>query len=329
MKYFDSWVLRDKPSPEMIEIFRVAYKNNIGSVRSRHWIFKIFNQFVENNVTISINSRLRRLIKHNKKSNLTLYSYVLKYGKINGKLKFDDYRNKQRNSETREYHLSKGRDPDKLRKSRATTLENMINKHGDIEGKLKFNAYREKQKIAGCSLEWFVDKFGKENGINKYHEVNSKKALTVENFIRKYGEIDGFNKYIAAWANISKGQANSQTAQKLFEKIDNGDEKIYYAKKNHEFNLTRGSKSAYFYDYVDSKRRKIIEYNGDYWHANPEKYQKTDIIHGETAENIRNKDKDKINLAEKRGFSVMIVWHSDYIKDKQNIEEKCNEFLYN
>lgn len=64
----------------------------------------------------------------------------------------------------------------------------------------------------------------------------------------------------------------------------------------------------------------IIEYNGDFWHANPKHYKKNDIIHHNiTAKDIWDKDLKRKELYESLGYSVIYVWSSDYLKDKDSV----------
>ena len=82
----------------------------------------------------------------------------------------------------------------------------------------------------------------------------------------------------------------------------------------------------YIYDFCNNKR--IIEFNGDYWHANPEKYKSTDLIaNRQTAKDIWGKDKLKTKVAIDKGFQIMTVWESDYKKDPESVIEKCKTFL--
>lgn len=56
----------------------------------------------------------------------------------------------------------------------------------------------------------------------------------------------------------------------------------------------------------------IIEYFGDYWHCNPNKY-KSDYYHKlikMTAQEIWDKDNKKIKWLEDKGFNVKIVWEN-------------------
>jgi len=62
----------------------------------------------------------------------------------------------------------------------------------------------------------------------------------------------------------------------------------------------------------------LIEVNGDYWHANPTKYEKNDIFHFPkielTARDIWEIDKYKKQIAESNGYKVIYLWESDINK---------------
>ena len=71
--------------------------------------------------------------------------------------------------------------------------------------------------------------------------------------------------------------------------------------------LFRKDGKAYAYDFT--YKNKIIEYNGDYWHCNPRKYD-ANYYHqvGEcTAKDIWDRDADKIALAKSKGYDVLSV----------------------
>lgn len=77
-------------------------------------------------------------------------------------------------------------------------------------------------------------------------------------------------------------------------------------------------------------KNKIVEYNGDYWHCNPNLYEKEyyNISIQMTANEKWKFDDYKINTAIKNGFDVLVIWESDYKKDPISIISKCKEFLY-
>jgi G:T-mismatch repair DNA endonuclease (very short patch repair protein) len=83
------------------------------------------------------------------------------------------------------------------------------------------------------------------------------------------------------------------------------------------------------YDYADTKRKKCIEFNGDFWHCNPNDF-KPDQIHRvkrKKAIDIWKTDEDKKSLIENRGYQVLIIWESEYKKNPQQTLEKCIKFI--
>lgn len=82
------------------------------------------------------------------------------------------------------------------------------------------------------------------------------------------------------------------------------------------------------YDLLLKKHKIIIEYNGDYWHCNPEKY-KPDYFHKKKkiyAKDLWEQDRKKREVAEKSGYKLFIIWERDYMFNKENEINKiiCN-----
>lgn len=76
---------------------------------------------------------------------------------------------------------------------------------------------------------------------------------------------------------------------------------------------------SYTYDFYLSKFNLIIEYQGDYWHANPNKYKSGTYINlikkGQTiVDDIWARDKLKKESAEQAGYKIKYIWESDYKK---------------
>lgn len=85
-----------------------------------------------------------------------------------------------------------------------------------------------------------------------------------------------------------------------------------------------------FYDLTCESMMKIIEFNGDYWHANPKKYGVNETIsmkNGRTAQEIWEADAKKIKLAEDAGYEVKVVWESDFKKNPKRVVEECLVWL--
>jgi G:T-mismatch repair DNA endonuclease (very short patch repair protein) len=77
--------------------------------------------------------------------------------------------------------------------------------------------------------------------------------------------------------------------------------------------------STYMYDICVPEKNIIIEYNGDYWHANPKYYDKqyfnksSELI----AEDIWKRDKLKQQHATNNNFSVIVIWEDEYSNNKE------------
>ncbi len=116
---------------------------------------------------------------------------------------------------------------------------------------------------------------------------------------------------------------------KIYEQLENK-EHIYFAKLNKEFGKYNSiNNKYYFYDFVDTKNKKIIEFNGDYWHMNPNKFKSADIHPTSKllAEEIWYKDQQKINFITSIGFKVLIIWEAEAKQNESIIINKCINFL--
>jgi len=86
----------------------------------------------------------------------------------------------------------------------------------------------------------------------------------------------------------------------------------------HQLLIRIDNRHRYFYDFFLPEYNLIIEYNGTYWHGDPAKYKKNDLIHYKfgdiTASDIWEKDKKKIDHAKTVGYNVEVWWERDFIK---------------
>ncbi len=68
-----------------------------------------------------------------------------------------------------------------------------------------------------------------------------------------------------------------------------------------------------------------FEFNGDFWHLNPEIYDNTKTLFGKTQEELQSKDKNKQTLAKEKGIELLLVWENDW----NNNSEKTKELIKN
>lgn len=233
----------------------------------------------------------------------TLGGCIELYGEEMGRQKYYDKRRKLEYGASVDGFKEKYGDTykEEMRKSKDnTSLESYINRYGENEGLVKYAERVDRHKFA-MSLEGFVERHGEELGNLKY--LKHKKDTTI-NFY-------------------------SKVSQDFFDSIHKSG-RCDYATSGGEF-LIIDSGNCYFYDFVHRDLKKVIEFNGDCFHANPNIYKEHDKPNPfteETSKKIWEFDKRKIDAIVNRGYDVMIVWESDYREDPEGCVKKANEFIY-
>jgi len=78
--------------------------------------------------------------------------------------------------------------------------------------------------------------------------------------------------------------------------------------------------NRWFYPDIRIDKDIIIEFYGDYWHANPQTYKNNDIVHHKLiAKQIWDNDKERIKILKDNGFNVFIVWQNEYQNNKNKV----------
>ena len=254
---------------------------------------------------------------------ITIEDYVDKYGEVEGTKRYNDWKKSLDNA----------------------SLTSFIKKYGEVEGTKRYNEYVQQMSISVKSSmkpgimkyinskQFYVDKYGEVEGTKRYNDwKKSQDHGSLAFFIKKYGEEDGLKKYYKT--NMLKTSFDktyySKISQELFKILENklnNDNVIFYATKNHEISLYNEQyHEKYLYDFCYNK--KIIEYNGDYWHANPTIYDENDEVRKDiTAKQIWEYDQRKINFAKAHGYQILVIWDKDYVHDKIKIINICIDFL--
>ena len=70
-----------------------------------------------------------------------------------------------------------------------------------------------------------------------------------------------------------------------------------------------------------------IEYNGDYWHANPKYYSEDHIIGDVVAKTVWKEDKQKINRCIKAGIELLIIWEDDWINRQDVVKQELLDII--
>jgi len=253
----------------------------------------------------------------------TLENMIRKYGEDEGNARWRTYIERQAYTNSFEYkkkqHNWTKDQFDSYNKSRAVTLDNLIKKHGIDKGNQVWENYVEKQRYTN-SIEYFKEKFGNKGEARwksynkekaKSHDVhfvaekyNVSIAQALEILSERFAASNPFSKAEVEFVNLLEAQVGT----------------IKYTANTKQYSIwNKDDECINFYDIADHTKLKIIEFNGDYWHCNPIKYN-ADYIHpttGELAKEIWDKDSHKINAALSRGFTVKVVWCSDFINNKE------------
>ena len=149
----------------------------------------------------------------------TLKSYIIKYGEIEGPIKYKEYKNKTtQNLDNFIKRYGEIEGPIKYKeynKSKTHSLESYIKRHGEIEGPAKHKEYWETTNFS-TKKSRYKKRYGKdwEKPYNKLKE-KQRACLTLNGYIKRYGEIEGLKLY----KRDNKKRSNSISAKSYAEKL--------------------------------------------------------------------------------------------------------------
>jgi hypothetical protein len=168
------------------------------------------------------------------------------------------------------------------------------------------------------SLEKCIDKLGEIKGRERWNERQAKWMKSIDSLPEE-------EKLRINSLKASSAGATSKAERELFDILEQSLPEL-----GKSLSLSRENKSRY-YSYDMFYKNKIIEYNGDFWHANPKIYDVTFVnrVSKKTASEIWEKEFDKGVVAKQNGYEVFTIWETDYKKDKQKCIKECLEFLQN
>ena len=203
--------------------------------------------------------------------------------------------------------------------SEANSLKGYIKKYGKKEGRKKWNEYIKKQRF-NASKEFYIKKYGKEKGLKKWNKYCEKQSFNSSEvgFIKRYGEEEGKRRYKNKMDKWTRSNSSvSKESLRFFDKLNSllEDNLIYGQGK--ELKLSDG-KHNYFYDaYYQNKY--IIEFHGDVFHGNPEKFGPDDHCHpfdkNITAKQLWEYDAEKKKVAEDNGYIYICFWEHEKPED--------------
>ncbi len=182
------------------------------------------------------------------------------------------------------------------------------------------------------TIEYYLKK-GMTINEAKQAIVDRQKTFTLEKCILKYGEEIGREKWkvrqekwkAAVFNDLQWiGGGKSKISMDLFEKLEVSDALMGKTER-----FMRENSIVFKYDFCIKSSKKIIEFNGDYWHCNPNTYS-SDFFHTikkMSAQEIWAYDKKKEDLARSKGYDYLTIWESEYKLFPEETINKCKQFL--
>ena len=183
---------------------------------------------------------------------------------------------------------------------------------------------------------WIVKKgMSEEDAIKKVSEIQSKLSakspkfkgkvrtteskIKISNSMKKKIELIGAGKWASHFGSFN---GSSKIEREFFNYIKeniNGNVKANFPIEN------------YIVDIIHDK--KIVEFYGDFWHANPKYFKcEDDLKYGsfdKTAEKIWENDKQRIDFLKYLGYDILVIWENDWIKNKNSCIEVIKKFYEN
>lgn len=248
------------------------------------------------------------------RQSVTKEKMIKKYGISEGTQRWNSYCKKQADSNKFEYkHEKHGmtlEEYNEYNKSRAVTLDNMIKRYGVNEGLIHWNQYVERECYT-CTLPYYIEKYGEEIGKEKYDILINKRNPANRLFGPSAISLEMFNKLIKKFKNNI----------------------IYY--DDNEFKVKTLKYNLYYVDYYDETLNIVIEFYGNYFHLNPEKYSPDFIQYKNHEKCIKAKDKwqhdkERIDdIQQTLNCKVIIVWESTYRNDKKGTIKSLIQMINN
>jgi G:T-mismatch repair DNA endonuclease (very short patch repair protein) len=186
----------------------------------------------------------------------------------------------------------------------------------------------------------------KKYGVDWYSQTNKAKERKKETFQKKYG-VDNIwkseffkrnlDKYYFEKHGLDRRNFYKEKWINLPEEDKNNIIKNWYSKCSYTSGLEKRVKSilddagiSYLSNFIINHKsydiiidKSVIEIQGDFWHANPEKYKKDDLLNypgGKKikAEDLWIKDKLKKDEMENMGYKILYLWETNINKMKDS-----------
>jgi len=260
--------------------------------------------------------------------------------KISEKQKDKQKLKKNFKTKNKQNYLNEGYTEEQIRYIKAcpSMLEFWLKKgYSEEDAKIKVSEHQsntaKKRKYSDCSYPnqikfWLKKGYSEENAKIEVSKSQTKFSLNI--CISKYGEELGkikFNERQIKWARNNKKSNFSKVSQKLFweiyEKLENKNTfDVYFATFKNGEKIEDGTNNEYVLkldksfikpDFFIKNSKKIIEFDGVYYHNS-------------IPENIKRDIKRDL-MIKKNGYLIYHVNENDYKNNKNEVVENCIKFI--
>jgi hypothetical protein len=220
-----------------------------------------------------------------------------------------------------------------------------INLHYNIE-KWSLPMISKKYDIDFKSIHFLIQCYGYDTrGISESLKTPQIRERISAANLKRFGAINPLSKNTHSYHKRNKTVLDRYGCDNVFQVIDRFVDNNAFGKKSKISNLNRSfykllddlgidytTEYALHYTDVHGKHKWkfydvkidniLIEINGDYWHANPTKYNSNHVFtfpkYVTTASEIWDADKFKQDLAINNGYTFLCIWETEI---KQNIDD--------
>jgi hypothetical protein len=226
------------------------------------------------------------------------------------------------------------------------TRSGYIERYGSQDGPIKY-AHTQNKKSFSHTLAGYIERYGHEDGLIRYTKrqqtyieslygnktedeltaFHKSQGLTYKDAVAKHGLLAANSIFNSRGASAAKASTESLRVLIPFYKyvrrsgIAKSD--IYWGINGSVEYFIRENEKFVTFDFTIRSIRVIIEYNGTVWHAkNPNDTLKHP--YGKTASEVYAYDKQKYEMAERQGFTIITVW-SD-IPHKENLHNLIKQY---
>lgn len=210
---------------------------------------------------------------------------------------------------------------------------------------IKTNNYSDSRLLANTEQQ-IKNTCVKRYGVESISLIPIVKTKKIQSAIRKYGTINVFQaeeikdkckatclerygvekiSYLGLNRSCGKLSKYHSKIQDILDKYE-----IKYKSEAHgkfiAYNEYLKNDYSPIVDILIEESKLVIECNGDYWHANPKIYKETDTFDTwegkKTARDIWEKDSARQKQIESFGYTVLVIWESDYNENYSKVEKE-------